>query len=782
MRCTNPGVCYTCGGATTLEAKHNMQYANYNNIYHRYKCVYCDEMTSELELCTLSNYISVDIKQHKARCEICGSYAYLNHRYNDASPDICLDCGFDRSAYPHEHVYTKKQYGSDGTNHWLICDTCGKASTEVTAHSGDARYNDTEHWYWCNVCHESYGTAAHTYEQQRYSYTDYQHWLSCDACEYMNGSYEEHTSTGAWKSDITGHWYLCNTCGQKYQFAEHNVKCNLPGICYDCGYADASLKAEHDARYRWIGAKYHQSKCSLCNEVLSEKEPHVIISYKSETVTEHSATCEVCGTFWEYHRYDVNNPTTCLDCGFEKPGLDDTHTHSYTYGWYGTDDDNHWQICNICALPNSESIAAHEWYAQENETTTATCTQPGKIEYFCLCGLRRIEDGEALGHRWKETDRSAPTCTDAGSVTKVCRRCNETETEEIPALNHDWQEAHNIASTCVSKGYIMQVCMNCSETTLEEIAALGHDWYEAERKEPTATEKGYIIMACHNCDETTTEEIPTGADHDWYESERKEPTCTEKGYVITACHHCDETTTQEIPAQGHNWYEAERVEATDAAAGYIIFACYNCDETTTEEIPALAHEWYEAERVEATCSEAGYILIACKHCDKTQTQELSKLEHQWGKPEIISATCTEEGSEKMTCTVCGAFTRIRFAPLGHSFPEDSPVCSVCGYNNASAVSPDGTEQTKTMEEIVAAFQTENPQAQIMHVSLNLGDLPLQLSGTIQITIPLEGTGWESFRLVQLHEDETITDVPYEIIDGKLVFEVDILGYFALIPA
>ena len=41
---------------------------------------------------------------------------------------------------------------------------------------------------------------------------------------------------------------------------------------------------------------------------------------------------------------------------------------------------------------------------------------------------------------------------------------------------------------------------------------------------------------------------------------------------------------------------------------------------------------------------------------------------------------------------------------------------------------------------------------------------------------------EAFRLVQILESGEIVEIAYEIIDGNMVFEADILGYFALIPA
>ena len=137
VRCTNPGVCYTCGRASSQEAQHELYWIEYDETYHVQYCFYCGEYLSEKEPHVGVTYTSSNIKNHTVSCSVCGSWS-AKHRYTDDTSNICLDCGFDRSAYPHEHVYTKKQYGSDGTNHWLICDTCGKASTEVTAHSGDA--------------------------------------------------------------------------------------------------------------------------------------------------------------------------------------------------------------------------------------------------------------------------------------------------------------------------------------------------------------------------------------------------------------------------------------------------------------------------------------------------------------------------------------------------------------------------------------------------------------------------------------------------------------------
>lgn len=544
--------------------------------------------------------------------------------------------------------------------------------------------------------------GQHVYDQKKYHTTDYSHLLICDVCGSHNyDSNESHTATGAWLHNETEHYRTCSVCNAAYDHEAHDIRCTMPGFCYTCG-AETALEAQHDMIYILQGKDHHQYKCINCDEMNSEIEACTFSDYIIVDISQHEAVCDVCesGCILK-HRYDMSNPTVCLDCGFEKPDSDDSHEHSFNHYTLARDDNNHWQICTVCSFPNSESVTAHKWFILENEAT-ATCTRAGIVVYRCECNLFKSESGGTLGHAWVETARIDATCTEAGSVTRVCRRCYETETKEIPALNHDWQEAENIAPTCTSKGYIMQVCMNCSETTLEEVAALAHDWYESERKEPTATEKGYVITACRNCDETTTQEIPTTEGHDWYKAERVEPTCTEKGYVITACHHCDETTTREIPALGHDWQETESV----------------------------------------------------------------------------APTCTQQGSEKLTCTVCGTFTRKLTDPLGHVFPENSRICAVCGYMDEAADVP---AQPDGMEAVIAAFLEKNPQAQVMHLNLQLNDLPLQLNGTIHVSIPLESIGAQSFRLAEIHENGEISDIPYEVVNDAVVFEVNVLGYYALIP-
>lgn len=77
-------------------------------------------------------------------------------------------------------------------------------------------------------------------------------------------------------------------------------------------------------------------------------------------------------------------------------------------------------------------------------------------------------------HNLDEIESVAPTCTEDGYKTFICRTCNEQITEILPATGHDFELITSKEATCTENGYKDYKCSLCGETKTEEIKALGH--------------------------------------------------------------------------------------------------------------------------------------------------------------------------------------------------------------------------------------------------------------------------------------------------------------------
>ncbi len=129
--------------------------------------------------------------------------------------------------------------------------------------------------------------------------------------------------------------------------------------------------------------------------------------------------------------------------------------------------------------------------------------------YYVIGGTRYVINVEENHvHNYQVTARTAPTCTEAGSITYTCPACGDSYTQTVPALGHDY-DAVVTAPACGSGGYTTYTCTRCGEShTADETAALGHD-YAAEITPASCTEDGAARYTCTRCGESYTEPIVT---------------------------------------------------------------------------------------------------------------------------------------------------------------------------------------------------------------------------------------------------------------------------------
>jgi hypothetical protein len=116
---------------------------------------------------------------------------------------------------------------------------------------------------------------------------------------------------------------------------------------------------------------------------------------------------------------------------------------------------------------------------------------------FTACTLGPLSTGEPPHtHQWGEwTQTTLPTCTTAGIKTRACTLDPshiDTETEAgDPALDHDWVQLYGIAATCTEPGSGTRECSRCDETETGVLHALGHNYGDWEVTTPAScTEEG----------------------------------------------------------------------------------------------------------------------------------------------------------------------------------------------------------------------------------------------------------------------------------------------------
>lgn len=391
------------------------------------------------------------------------------------------------------------------------------------------------------------------------------------------------------------------------------------------------------------------SKCSVCQEILVAQEYTDHLGHNWESVT-IQATCTTPG------RIDKS----CTRCDATDSEVIIAKGHNFT-GDYFSDSNGHWQKCSACGV-SSDSIP-HEFNDNGCESLS-TCN---------TCGYEVV-----FGHDWDAGEvTTAPTCTTDGVKTYTCNVCEETKTEVIPALGHNYSTEFTIdkEATCTEAGSKSKHCSRCdSVTDVTTIPALDHDL------EYVAGDNGHTV-SCKRC------EVNFGTEsHEWNDGEViKEPTCTVIGYKSYLCKLCNGSMEDEIPAKGHTEETVKGTPATCEEAGLTDGTkCSVCGTWITEQetIEALGHDWEHIEGYPATCTEEG--LEDGERCSRCGAQDgftvIMPLLHDWENDYTVDqeATCTTNGSKSIYCSRCDTTKDTQVIPAtGHTAVVDEAVDATC---------------------------------------------------------------------------------------------------------
>ncbi len=544
------------------------------------------------------------------------------------------------------------------------CETCGETDGEALGHTWvDATCTAPK---TCETCGETDGEAlGHTWVDATCTTPK-----TCSVCDATEGEALGHT----WVDATCTTPKTCSVCdateGEALGHAWVEATCTTPKTCSVCDVTDGEALGHTEGTPATCTSA---AVCSVCGESYGEALGHNYSdTYKNDDESGHWYECSNgCGEKKDFAEHTYEGGTSCDACGYGcvHEGGEATCTDK--------------AICDICNKPYGD-ILEHSFVDYVSDGN-ATCTEDGTKTATCeRCDETDTlpDEGTALGHAWIDATCTTPkTCSVCGvtngealghawidatcTAPKTCETCGETDGE---ALGHTWVDA-----TCTTP----KTCSVCEVTDGE---ALGHAWVDATCTAP---------KTCSACN--TTE--GSALDHTWVDA-----TCTEP----MTCSECGAT---EGEANGHIWLEATCTEAK---------TCYICGAKDGE---ALGHDWIDAtctapqmcavcpeigepalghsyttyiSNGDATCTEDGTKTAICDRCTSTDTitDEGSMLEHSW-----IEATCTEA----KTCETCG---KTEGEALGHSLGEVEtvlPTCTEAGYDKQECSACDYIEKTNEVE-------------------------------------------------------------------------------------
>ena len=343
----------------------------------------------------------------------------------------------------------------------------------------------------------------------------------CSMCSNPYGSTKAHSYSSAWKSDETNHWHICTTCNtQKDALAKHSFSWvvdkpateDATGLkhekCATCGYKRSENtvipKLDHThgdikhhaavkatcvktgtveywtcGKAKCAGKYYADAACQLELSSITAAVNPSNHTGKTELKGKVEATCAKEG---------YSGDEVCVDCkAVTKKGAAVSATGKHTpKAGYLTDENNHWQVCSVCAQVVDKK-AAHTFAWVEDKKATEEETGL-KHEECSVCKEKRSEETviDKLPHEPVKVEAREATCDKTGAKEHFyCENCeryyasNDGEVGEViekdsviePALGHTF----GTEWTSGEKGHwhVCETCGGASETEAHVAEVIG---------------------------------------------------------------------------------------------------------------------------------------------------------------------------------------------------------------------------------------------------------------------------------------------------------------------
>ena len=611
----------------------------------KYECTACGETKTETIAKRSHNY-NIYLSRIEPTCtasgrtagyecqwcyaNTCSTIPALGHdlEYHDGQPATCTEAGWNNYETCSRCEYTTyREIAATGHTPGAAatcttpqtCTECGAILVDALGHKTvshlgqDATCTEAG-WKPYETCENCDYTTYEEIPALGHSFTSYvsnndatctedgTETAKCDRCDVTDtrtddGSALGHDWAEEWTTDGTAHWHECTRCD------EINDKANHSGGTATC---------------------IELAECEVCGVEYGEFAEHVYVENAEEQYLVSAATCTTKATYYK-------SCSVCGEAGEEIFEFGDPLGHSYgepEWTWEGyTSATAKFTCAHGCG--DVQTVAASGGSITSEITTPAECEKEGLRTYTAkvLFGgeeyiTTTAETLESLGHSFTSyVSNNDATCTEDGTETAKCDRCNvtDTRTDDGSALGHDWAEEWTTDGTAH-----WHECSRCDEIN----GKTNHSGGTATCTEPAE---------CEVCGVAYGEALG----HDLQHHDAQAATCTEIGWnAYDTCSRCDYTTYEEIPALGHTEGEAVReneVDATCTVAGSYdeVVYCSVCGEELSREektIEALGHSFTSyASNNDATCTEDGTETAKCDRCEvtDTRTDEGSALGHDW---------------------------------------------------------------------------------------------------------------------------------------------------------
>ena len=452
-----------------------------------------------------------------------------------------------------------------------VCTVCGEVISAASGHiPGPAATCTTPQT--CTVCGTELAPALghdlQHHEAQAATCTEigWNAYDTCSRCDYT--TYQEiaakgHTA-GPAATCLTSQ--TCTVCGTELKAAlGHNLQHHeaQAATCTEIGWDayDTCSRCDYST-YVEIAAKGHTpdaeptcvtpQTCTVCGTELAPALGHDLQHHEA-----HGATCTEIG--WDAYdtcsRCDYSTyveiaakghipgaeptcvtPQTCTVCGTELKAAT-----GHTKGSEPTCTEA--QVCTVCGVELAPKLGHVNVI---DDAVPATCTETGLTEgaHCSRCEEVLLEQDvvPALGHFLLAVEDSRESCTDDGTLTRRCDRCDYVEVKEVSGGTHSWRPGNILReSTCAEVGIQELRCVFCAATKTSEIARLQHKVVEVPAVAPTCTEPGATYgLQCAVCGTVllARDYIPA-LQHNMTYVAGQAPTATEDGYAAHyACSHC----------------------------------------------------------------------------------------------------------------------------------------------------------------------------------------------------------------------------------------------------
>ena len=604
---------------------------------------------------------------------------------------------------------------------------CSSRNDDPThTHNYVQKYDESNHWMECSVS----GCTEKLKDRANHDTSGVNG--ACSVCGYKKSEQEnpptppahKHTYSEQWASaGEEGHYHLanCEHTDEHTDIVPHVYDNETDTTCNDCGYVrEVVIPHTHDlipteanAATCTTDGNIEYWYCADCQKYFSDGNGNTEIALADTVIDklnhdiEHhngqAATCTVDG----WNAYD-----TCkrAGCNYTTYSLITKFNHDleHVYAQAPTCASVGWDAYDYCKREDCSYTTKVEKPATGTHTGgTATCTAKA------ICEICHNEYGEidANNHDIEHHNAQAATCTaDGWNAYDTCKRggCNYTTKSTIPQLGHNFATEFTTDKepTCTEDGSKSKHCSRCETTTeVTIIPANGHGWDEGEvTKEPNCTETGEKTFTCSVCQDTRIEEIAAlGHDYATDFTMDKEPTCTEDGSKSKHCSRCDSISdVTVIPANGHSWNNGEVTkEATCTETGVKTYTCLVCQDTRTEEISALGHTKGEAQQtVSPTCTEQGYTSYLCDVCGNSfNTDYQLALGHSYDSEWV----CIRCGHEYATDGLVYELSQDRTYYTVVGYMGDSAQVVIPAHYNEIPVTAVGAEAFKDNTNIRGVF-------------------------------------------------------------------------------